>query len=412
MLVMPIMAGLMVAGSPAVGAAAGDPGTLAEVVVKIDLADGHSINELTAAYPVEVDSAVLASRGVYLVRSTDPRYRDDPHRTDELAHKLEDSPAVIYAEPNLVASLADTRFHAWPDGNPDDAGTDPAVWSGQPAAADLGLRDAHLISGGAGTTVAVLDTGVDPTHPALAGRVGPGWDYVDDDSQPGDVADVTDSNGNGIVDEAYGHGTFVSGVIALVAPSARILPYRVLDSDGRGNIFAVAEAIADATAAGADVINLSFGTARKLSSHLIDDSIKAARAQGVTIVAAAGNDGDDKRHFPAAQGETLSVSALSTEDDRLAWFADFGDWVDVAAPGQRIAGPVPGARYAWWAGTSVATPFVAGQAALIKSIAPGIRADKVDEAIGRTARKLRQGRLHSGAIDIPASLTFVARHTH
>src|SRR5207248_7691126 len=136
------------------------------------------------------------------------------------------SDAVVYAEADEPADLADTRFHAWPDGDPDDAGTDPSVWSAQPAAATLALTDVHELSTGAGTTVAVLDTGVDPAHPALAGRLGPGWDYVDDDAQPQDVATGADGNGNGITDEAYGHGTFVSGVLALVAPQARILPYR------------------------------------------------------------------------------------------------------------------------------------------------------------------------------------------
>ncbi|MGH9185673.1 MAG: S8 family peptidase [Acidimicrobiales bacterium] len=399
-------AAMLTSASPA-GAHA-NPEAQPEVVVKVDVAGGHTIEEVNATFATETDSAVLASRGIYLVRSTDPRYSGEANKADELADHMAKSPAVIYAEPNVVEDIADNRFHAWPTGAPDDAGTDPAVWADQPATAQLQLDAAHAQSQGAGVTVAVLDTGVDPDHPALAGRLLPTWDYVDDDDDARDVAEGVDDDGDGQIDEAFGHGTFVSGVVALVAPEATILPARVLNSDGRGHVFVVAEAILDAADAGADVINLSFGTAQKLRSHLLDDAIREAQHQGVVVVAAAGNDGSDADRWPAANPEVVGVSALAEDATGMAGFANSGGSVDVAAPGEHVAGPVPGGRYAWWSGTSVATPFVAGQVALIRAHAPGAEAKTIAEAVTHTTTKLHpKDQPEARAINIVASLTFL-----
>lgn len=397
-------------GGPPHKPPAGHPHTPAEVVVKVDLAGGHTISDVAAAFPIQIDSAILASRGIYLVRSTDPRYQDDPKHTQQLADLIDRSSAVVYAEPNYETGLADTQFHGWPDGSPSDAGTDPAVWSDQPAATELQLDAVHARNRGAGTVIAVLDTGVDPTHPALAGRLLPGWDYVGDDADPTEVADRVDDNGNGILDEAYGHGTFVGGLVALVAPDARILPERVLDSDGYTNVFVVAQAILDAADAGANVINLSLGTPDRLQSQLLNEAITTVQRRGVVVVAAAGNDANGAPHYPAALKDVLSVSALSAGTSMLANFADWGRWVDVAAPGQHIAGPVPGGGYAWWAGTSMAAPFAAGQIALLHSSAPALGEHELVDAVNHTTTAMEPSRLAFGAVDIPASLDYAERH--
>ena len=177
----------------------------------------------------------------------------------KLAQQIRAHDAVNYAESNIPADLSDGRYHAWPDGAPDDAGSDPAVWRNQSASQQLQLSKAHELSEGDGTLVAVLDTGVERSHSALAGLLQPGWDYVDDDPDPSDSQNGRDDDGDLAVDESFGHGTFVSGTVALTAPKARIMPMRVLNSDGRGNLFVVAEAITDAVKAGADVILLAFG---------------------------------------------------------------------------------------------------------------------------------------------------------
>ena len=382
--------------------------TLAEVVVKVDLDGGHSIDEVTAENRLVVTNAVLASRGIYLVRSTDPKYAD-PRRVGELAGRIEKSRTVVYAEPDLVTALVDNRFHAWPNGGAEDLGTDPAVWSGQAVAARLQLPQLHGRADGSGVTVAVLDTGADATHPALAGRLESGWDYVDDDTDPSEEKAGTPDPAGG-TDSAYGHGTFVSGVIALVAPGARIMAGRVLDSNGRGNVFAVSQAVLDAADAGADVINLSLGTSSKLESHLLQDAIKEVRRRGVVVIAAAGNLGTNKQQYPAAQPEVVGVGALAADTLTLTGFSGRGDWVDVAAPGEKIVGPIPDARYARWDGTSVAAPFVAGQVALIKGKAPRLDAPKVVEVVNRTTDRMQKKLVRSGAIDLIASVDYAESH--
>ncbi len=394
-------------------AAEADPAVSAEIVVKVDLAAGYRIDDLQSQFPIAVDNALLASRGIYRVHATDPRYDG---KAKDLADKVSHSDAVVYAEPDLPTSLLDTRFHAWPEGSAVDAGTDPAVWRDQQTASRLMLDDAHRQSMGDGVLIAVLDTGADLTHPALQGRVVPGWDYVDDDPDPSEEAPgIPDESGH--VDTAFGHGTFVSGVTAMVAPDARIMPERVLDSNGRGNIFTVAQAVLDATAAGADVINLSFGMPKQQMSKLLDEAIKSARKQGVVVVAAAGNTSSDKQQYPAAQPEVLSVAALDSDGNDLAPFSGWGDWIDVAAPGDNVAGPIPGGHYAWWRGTSVAAPIVAGQVALLQAIAmkagpaKATSATKMFDAVTRTSDKIEEKRrVHSGAIDVLGSLTFAETH--
>jgi subtilisin family serine protease len=267
----------------------------------------------------------------------------------------------------------------------------------------LQLAAAHTQSVGAGVTVAVLDTGADPLVPALKGRLLRGWNYVADN---GDTADVATGAGNA----AVGHGTFVSGLVALVAPKAKILPYKVLNSQGYGTIYGVSQAIIDATAAGASVINLSFGTVTQPPPDLLQQAIQQAQAAGVVVVAAAGNEATNKQEFPACWPQTLSVAALAQGDGSLAAFSDFGGWVQVGAPGEGIVGPMPGGGYAIWAGTSMATPFVSGQAALIRSAVPGMRPDHVFQAIEQTATHLSPNPIHAGAINISASLMFAFGH--
>jgi thermitase len=117
----------------------------------------------------------------------------------------------------------------------------------------LRLDQAHAISRGAGVTVAVLDTGIDFDHPALAGRVLAGYDFLDRDAD----ASEAEAPSSG---KAFGHGTHVAGLIALVAPEARILPVRVLDPQGVGNVWRIAEGVVYAQQQGASVINLSLST--------------------------------------------------------------------------------------------------------------------------------------------------------
>ena len=191
----------------------------------VKVATGHSINEVTAAYPVTVLSALLTSRGIYLMKPTNASDRATTSAVTALANRIATSKTVVvYAEPDYATTLITTRYRSWPEGAPTAATGGSSAWLNQPANTSLQLNTAHYYSQGLGIKVAVLDTGVDPTVPALQGRLKGGYDYIGDDSNPTDVRMNVDSNGNGTVDDAYGHGTFVAGLVALVAPDALIMP--------------------------------------------------------------------------------------------------------------------------------------------------------------------------------------------
>ena len=285
------------------------------------------------------------------------------------------------------------------------------------APAALRLPEAQALSTGAGMRVAVLDTGIDPTHPVFAGRLLPGFDFVDFDTDPSEV-------GNAAANIAFGHGTHVAGLVALVAPGAKIMPLRVLDADGTGNAWVLAEAMLHAvdpdgnpaTDDGAHVINMSLGSLSR--TQLLDsvgviatcnipaaivkplddfsdpgynaDKQRCSVGSGAVIVAAAGNDGSGSvREYPAAEGVygLIAVTA-STTASRLADFSNFGSWVHVAAPGEGLTSAVPGGGFGTWSGTSMAAPLAAGTAALLRSREPALTPRDVTRRLARISADL------------------------
>ena len=401
-----LMSAVLAPGQPAVAAERGARKGAESVVIGLR-ANGSSectLASVKARHGLVRQETVLASRGIYRVVSTDPKLS----KGAKLAKKLARDTCLTFAEADSTITLADDQFHSWTTDGPTEASA--SEWQDQPATTTLRLAEAHRVSRGADTLVAVLDTGVDATHPALAGRVRSGYDYVDDDRSPADTTCGCDTDGDGHRDGAVGHGTFVAGTIALVAPEARILPLRVLDADGEGTVFAVATAVLDAVDAGADVINLSFGTDGDTRSKLLDKALDVADDAGVLVVAAAGNGGRGNQHYPANSKSVWAVGAMAADDIGLAPFSNYGKWVDVAAAGEGIVGLMTRQRYVRWSGTSVATPIVSGQLALLRSTAPSVSAAKVRESIEKTARKVdgANGRkVEHGRIDIPASLAKV-----
>lgn len=314
---------------------------------------------------------------------------------EALAERLRADARVQYAEPNYVQETPESRRRrVWFLGG--DAGTYATQWN----TSALRLADAHARSTGTGVTVAVLDTGIDDQHPALAGRLTPGFDFVDFDDQPREEGAVGDFG--------FGHGTHVASLVAQVAPGARIMPIRVLDAQGAGNIWVLAEGLLHAvdpdgnpvTDDGAKVINLSLGTTRKtdLLRNIVGlavcdddaedddsddasddgDALRCKTSGGAVVVGAAGNSGDQTPHYPAAETQPGAVSvAASTEAGRLADFSTRGDWVQVAAPGEHIYGAVPGGGYGVWSGSSMAAPMAAGVAALLRSAERGFKPSDV-----------------------------------
>jgi subtilisin family serine protease len=354
-----------------------------EVVVK--LTSSTDLAGIAADYaldPMPLDR--FGTRAIYRLRILDGA--TPPDRASALAA----DPRVIYAEPNYVGRA--------PEGQPQVSwakGSDGGAYASQWAASMIRLPEAHSITRGAGVTVAVLDTGINRAHPVLAGRLVNGYDFVDLDADPSEVG----ANGQNVM---YGHGTHVAGLIALVAPEARIMPVRVLDMEGASNSWVIAEALAYAmnpdgshsTPDGADVINLSLSTDRP--TNLLAEVVAAVKCDvasgqygapveclnpyqyGAVVVAAAGNSSSNNPEYPAAEGlaGSLAVGA-STMEDGLASFSNYGSWVHLVAPGVDLLSSLPGGGYGVWSGTSMATPLVAGEAALVRAAQPHLTAAAV-----------------------------------
>src|SRR4051794_2462307 len=266
---------------------------------------------------------------------------------------------------------------------------------------------AHQVSTGAGATVAVIDTGVYAAHPDLAGRLLAGHDFVDGDSTPQD---------------ANGHGTHVTGIIAAdagngigiegVAPGAKILPLRALDANGDGTSTDIANAIDYAVAHGAQVINLSLGDVipgSVLADQEFDTALGHALDAGVVVVAAAGNDGLPVCEQPSASGRLLCVGAVDKRGAR-SFYSSFGAGVGIRAPGGSAL-PLPNedilstwndGSYQELAGTSQATPHAAGVAALLVSL--GLRGQAVVDRIAATAKPGNATTLGAGIVDARAAV--------
>jgi subtilisin len=241
----------------------------------------------------------------------------------------------------------------------------PAAWS---------------VTKGAGVKVAVIDTGIDYTHPTLKRNIKGGHNAVD--AQKAD--DFMDDNG---------HGTHVSGTIAGVgdakgvtgvAPAVDLYGVKVLDAQGSGTVAGVIAGIQWAADNHMDVANMSLGSDE--SDQSLADAVAAAAKAGLTIIAAAGNSGGPVG-YPGAYPECIAVSA-SDKDDKIASFSSFGPQVAVIAPGVDVFSTYMGGGYKTLSGTSMATPHVTGLAALAVA-AKGVRgSDAIRAALKAAASPL------------------------
>jgi subtilisin family serine protease len=381
-----------------------------QIVVK--LAPGVGIGDVNLrGYGLRVQERFLnqTNTDIFLLKAT------DGSTAQAKLEAITGIPLFAYAELNYLSDAPEAggRHRAFPT---DDATPTTRNYSKDGSYSDeaLNLTDAQLISQGSGTTVAVLDTGAQLTHPALKARFAgvPRYDFVDDDTDPSEP--TLAKTKKSIAQEVVGHGTHVAGIVELVAPQARIMPLRVLDKEGFGTTFHIAEAIAYADVNGADVINLSLGTPRW--SILMREKVDEAIAHGAVVVAAAGNHGSLQPQYPASNlvppaaldnDGLLSVTSVSPAEKKSD-FANYGPWVDIAAPGEEILSTYPVSRYAYWSGTSMAAPFVAGEAALIYAVAGDDPLDPggVERRIRSSARclDLPPHMLGAGHADIGAGL--------
>jgi subtilisin family serine protease len=368
------------------------PATAVQRDVLVQLVSGSDVASLASAFGLTVVDQ-FGQRPIWRLRSAAGADRD------AVIAALRADPRVRLAEANLESETPEGRRRAaWAVGG--DAGSYVGQWAPQ----SMRLAQAHALSTGSGIRVAVLDTGIDTAHPAFAGRLARngggallGRDFVDDDADPSEDGTPTDPG--------FGHGTHVAGLVLLAAPQATLMPARVLDRQGRGNVWVLAEALAWAadpdadpsTDDGAHVINLSLGTlqptallrtAVTLANCDFDDDdddfgdpgfdgdkARCALKRGAVVLAAAGNDASDTlAQYPAAEATPGSLAlAAHTQGDRLADFSNRGSFVKLAAPGDAIISTFPGGGHATWSGTSMATPLAAGTAALVLAALPDPR---------------------------------------
>ena len=239
----------------------------------------------------------------------------------------------------------------------------------------IGTQYAHQLGEyGDDVVVAVMDTGIDYNHPDLKDRMweGIGYNFVDNSNDPMDND---------------GHGTHVAGIVASVAPNARLMALKVMEEEG-GRWVEVAQAIKFARDNGADIITMSFGGEQSPMARATQIQMNFAYQQGVLMVAAAGNDNTDRKMYPAANEQVIAVSALDRNMDKAS-YSNYGDWIELAAPGgdgsERIISTIPGDSYGYKMGTSMACPFVTGVAALMMGAHPGMSNLEVREALREQA---------------------------
>lgn len=253
----------------------------------------------------------------------------------------------------------------------------------------VGAPLAWYYSNGSGVIIAVADTGVDLSHPDLAGKIVSGWDFVNGDSVP------QDDNG---------HGTHVAGIAAAVTNNgvgvaglgwdAQVMPVKVLDWAGSGWISDIANGIRWAADNGADVINLSLGGPGYDST--LDQATTYAHGKGALVVAAAGNCATVSNScgnqlnpvfYPAANLYVMAVAATDSTDARTN-YSEYGYFVDIAAPGDEIWSTLWANTYGYKSGTSMASPHVAGLAALVWAACPALTNDQVASVIESNALDL------------------------
>ena len=346
-------------------------------------------------------SALSGLQRVKLAKGTD---------VSDAVKVLRADPAVEFAEPNYI-------LHAFDDGTPNDP-MFPQQWSlkntGQPdSSGQAGIPGADIqvtplwakgIKGDKKVLVAVIDTGVDYTHPDLVANVytNPGEipDNGIDDDKNGYIDDVHGWNtlaNNGNSKDDHGHGSHCAGIIGAsgdngigisgINHSVSILPVKFLSAEGSGSTTDAIKAIEYARKMKVRIMSNSWGGSE--FSQALKEAIDGAKSDGILFVAAAGNEGVDlgkSPSYPAAYASENIVAVAATDNrDQLPDFSNFGKAVHLAAPGVRIVSTTLNGTYQSFSGSSMAAPHVAGVAALLASVRPDLTAGQIKQTLIETS---------------------------
>ena len=344
-----------------------------QLLVKFTDASSASATTLAAQTGMSVQSAI-PQIGMAVIEAPGIGTNQEMAAT---AATLEANPAIEWVEPNYTFTL-------------DMLPNDPYFDQQASYLNRLGMPAAwELTTGRSDVVIAILDTGVAMNHEDLESGI---WtnpleipdNGIDDDGN-GFIDDIHGWNfpdGNNQIYDDYGHGTHVAGIaaarinngigIAGMAGGATIMPVDVFNH-GIGTYEDLIRAIIYATDNGARVINMSLGASSYSRGE--EMAVDYAYSHNVVVVAAAGNTGSEENHYPGAHQNVIGVAATDANDN-LCGFSTRGDFVDVAAPGCSVFSTVPGG-YGWKSGTSMATPHVAGLAALILSLNPTLTSAQV-----------------------------------
>ncbi|HYJ86711.1 MAG TPA: S8 family serine peptidase [Pyrinomonadaceae bacterium] len=342
---------------------------------------------------------------------------------ETLALALSQEPEVEFAEPNFLIKPDQTSTGAVPS----DAQF-AEQWAlrntgqnGGQYGSDIGVTSAwEKTTGTPATVIAVIDSGIDFSHPDLVNNQ---WTNPEP-STAGDLHGWDYTTDNGTIKDEQGHGTAIAGIIAAqgnnsagisgVMWRASLMSLRVLDNTGTGDIGNAVEAIDYAVAHGAQVINISWGTSGE--SLALKDVIERAMRNGVVVVCSAGNGSQDVEatpYYPASYGLRDLIAVGATDNfDRLTTWSNWGSRnVTVAAPGIDVLTTKMGGGYWNVTGTSASAPLVAGVAGLIKSVNPALNTNDVAQAIENEVRKVASlsGKVSSGGV-VSASASVAKVH--
>jgi subtilisin family serine protease len=393
----------------------------------IATAGGQNLYSVTIpdATPKEAVNRILSETGVKV--ETDPTIS-----LPEAAVASADTPLTYSAVRAKLQSL----IYAVMSGQCVTGSTTFSGYLCQPAVAIINLPQARKFGTGSGI-VGVLDTGIDPTHPALAGAVVPGWDFVgnapggyvtlsdmqsttsildgqqsttsilDDFQSTTSILDMEQST-TSILDnhpQNYaGHGTMVAGMIHLVAPGAQLMPIKVFGADGTATLSQILAGIYYAADHGVKILNMSFDMTAP--SPELQQAVSYAVSKGVILVAAAGNNGANTTVYPAGLDSVIGVGATNDDDIRES-YSNFGPVVSVAAPDGVIT-TYPGNQWALAYGTSLSTPEVSGAVALLVQMFPNLNASGAAGAITQCAPIGQQ--LGAGRLDLLRACSWQSSH--